>query len=140
MTHTAAKVVQQLLIQEGVGANSGDWRTFVHNVTDEGDRVLFVRDGPNRMDGINQRTGEPSQHYGVQVTSRSPVAETGAQKLLAVTKFLTEQATRKTVAVDSKNYLVHSVQLVSSVLPLGQEEKNRRFLFSSNFAATIEEL
>jgi hypothetical protein len=145
MNVSPARVIARLLVEDGLGISgtlsTGDWRTYTHTVSEEGgDQAIFVSGSPGRLEGGNVRDGANTEHYGIQVKIRGRDPEAVVVKLQAVEKYLTTNVKQRLITVGSFNFLVHAVSLVSSVLPLGQEEKSRRFLFSSNFAATIQEL
>lgn len=143
LTHSAPRIVQQLLINGGVGidpSGTGDWKVYSHNVPEIGDNIIVVRSSPGIRDGRCLRTGEVTKHHGLQILTRGKTSEIAHAKALAIEAYLTEDVLRTAVTVDAATYRAQAINLTSDVIPLGQQEKNRNFMFSSNFTATISEV
>lgn len=139
---TPERIIQQALINGAVGViwsapATTNWRVFTFQESPEGDQVIFVHGPPGVMDGRNQRTGEAVEHFGIQVKVRGKDPEVVKLKILEVQKYLTETVKLTDVTISARVYKIHSVTSTSGIMPLGQEEKNRRFEFSANFTATI---
>jgi hypothetical protein len=139
---TPERIVQQALINGSVGAIwsapvTTNWRVFTFQENPEGDQAIFVHGPAGILDGRNQRTGESVEHFGIQVKIRGKDPEVAKLKALEVQKFCTETLKMTDVAVSGHVYKIHAMTSTSGVIPLGQEEQNRRFWFSTNFTATI---
>jgi hypothetical protein len=149
MTYTQARIIQNLLIAEGLGVAasasiSTDWRTFRNSMPADGDQVITVFDTGGILDGRAMRGGAYTEHFGIMVQVRARDEGVGGKKIQDIEDFLCENATNVAITigtgVGAKNYKIHAVQRTSPMVNLGQEEKNKRFMFSANFTATIEEL
>lgn len=143
LTHSPAHIIQALLIAEGLGithSSPGDWKTYRHNIETTADQAIFVIGTTGLLDGREMRGGKVSRHHGLQIKVRALDGERASLKCLQIQSHLTEQVLRTTVAIDDATYMVHSISMTSDMAFLGQEEKNRRQVFSSNYTATIEEV
>lgn len=139
-----ARIIQYLLVQGGVGVAfdaTGDWRVFSHLIDPEPDQGIWVFSTQGIINGRSQRTGEYSEHYGIQVRTRGKNPEEAHLKAQEIEDYFSRTVKRTTVVIPTTgSFLIHAITKTSPLIPLGREEKNRRSEYSSNFTATIEEL
>ena len=127
----------------GGPSESGDWPTFVGTLPD-GDRVpdnaLAVIDTAPLKDGRIMGSA-PLFHHGIQVLLRSFSYNPGYSKTLALAVALAAVANTEVEVESGVTYVLNNVTQFSGVIPLGQEQETtkRRWMFSVNFLATIQE-
>lgn len=143
-THSPADVIRRLLIQLTLGTDpaAGEaWPVYAEGEPPTPDNVITVYttggvDSPRTMPD-----GDSNGTVGFQVRVRSVDHATGFLRasLIADTITAADSVRRVTVAVGGYTHLVHSVDYVSNVTPLGKESPNsRRNLFTVNAQAMID--
>ena len=153
MIYTPPKVIQYLLVAGGQAVlgvpTTGQWRVYAHSKDPNGPQIITVIQTGGIIEGKDLRNGRVSEHFGIQLQFwATGNAELASAKANQVAEYMTRTVRRTTVTVNSvlltppvsKDYRVHSISQIGSVIPLGQEENEKRFGCSVNFTATIEEL
>lgn len=147
MTTSPASLIQRYLVTEGVfddpedsGATAPLYVAFLPDKRDEFALAAAVHDTTGLKDGRYMRGGQSVMHPGIQIMVRAQDYDVGFGKAQAALDAL-EASGGATVTVSSAEaYVLHSVSATGPVLSLGAEEgSKRRFLFTVNFLATIEE-
>lgn len=141
LTHAIPEeIIARLLVAGSVGidpATTGNWKVYDSSVDVEDDQAIFVLGMAGTLGERNMGSGQKTQHYGIQVFTRGKEPVAARIKAMQVENFLMESVKQTTVTFDGHSYLIHAVSMTTPLIPLGQEEKNRRFQFSGNFIATI---
>jgi len=137
-SYSAGDVVARLIVQLGLGTDpqaNGLWPVYSEGEPPTPDDVITVY----TTDGVDSpRTmpdGELNGTDGLQVRVRSVRHDSGFEKASEIASALTDASLvrRITVAVDGVDHLVHSVDYVGNVIPLGKESpSSRRSLFTIN--------
>jgi hypothetical protein len=146
MDHSPAYILAQYLIGEGdlTGpSESGSWLTYVGTLPDGDDvqdgAVAVIDTAPVKDGRI--MGGEPLFHYGVQILLRSFDYNTGYSKAISLAAVLAAVDDVEVEVESDSTYALANVTQFSGVIPLGQEPgTKRRWLFSTNFLATIQEV
>lgn len=143
MKHSPAEILRAYLVASGnaqLPTTAGaTWPISVGSLPDAPDQHLCIYDTAGKLDGRIQETGETQQKPGFQIRARAGTFQKAYQKLellLSVCDTVNQQA----VALETKNYLIHSVTLTSPILHLGQEEGKTRTSFTLNGLLTITEI
>lgn len=142
--HSAAEVIQQLLIDLGLGTTWDgvlEWPTYFGNEPDLPDDAITCYDTQGTEDALTQPTGEQYMHSGVQIMVRSSKHGRGFVKANAIRDALcrSELALRAFVDVEQARYLVHSVVPKGDVLPIGSDSpSSKRVMFTLNLTTAIE--
>lgn len=140
MNHSAAEIVQQLLIDLGVATDPDDgedWPAYYSNMPDSPDDCLAVLDTSAIKHGRSQVDGTTWVHYGVQVTVRGGDVRTAYVKARDVSRAFDEDVVRDEVTLDDSIYTVHAVSRTGAEVPLGPEGTTRRRLWTLNALASI---
>jgi len=121
----------------------GNWPLYVASMPD-GDNVetnvgavydtLGIKDGRLMI-------GSMIQHYGMQIRIRSREYNEGFEKIEDIVSDL-DAVLNQTIEISPLEYEILNVSRTSPIVPLGLERDStkRRFLFTTNFLATIKEL
>ncbi len=140
LLHSPARIVHQLLVDQGVGASSGRWTTKTDGEADSPDDVLTIYNTASRDDGWTQ-FGEQQTWNGVQVRVRSSNPETGLRKANDITQLFDVGLTNGTlVNVDGTQYNVGSVHRTGDVLPLGNVTGSKRSLHTIDCLVSVTKL
>ena len=143
LTYSQADVVRYLLIGQSLGtlpSASGAWPISVGMELDTPDNTITVYNTQGKLQGRIQTTGEAVEQYGVQIRIRSTTDQVGFVKANSIRTTITETVYQNTVAIGASNYLVHSLLLASSVLPLGRDTSSNRFLHTINVLVNLRQL
>lgn len=144
--HSPAEIVQQLLIDGGLGVDPDshvdgdvDWPTYATNEPDGPDETVTVFDTQGQDMGDTQSDQEQQVHYGVQVRVRARSHEThGYRKANAIRRYLSEDVLQAVVTLDATRYLVHAVKPRGQVLALGKETPaSKHSVFTANFTLSL---
>ena len=137
---TPAVYIRQLLIDEGVGTEEGDWKVYVSFLPPSPDLAICVYDTTPKDDGRVMDTGERISHPGIQVVVRGdyPYVFLKVQEICDLFDSLLD----KEVTFGGETKKIHSMTRTSGVIPLGVEEKGHksRHLMSVNYIATFSTL
>ncbi len=137
---SAAEIVRQLLIDGGLGAESGNlWVIYVGFLPDEIDNAICVYDTAGTLDGRIMSTGEQIEHFGIQIRVRGISYPDTRKKIEDVALFIAAQI-RTLVTIDSNDvYLVHNISQRGGILSIGVELTDRkRHNFTVNAITTIK--
>lgn len=146
MNYSPAYILAQYLIGEGLlkgPSESGVWPAFVGSLPDgdgvDNDAAVLVDTAPVKDGRI--MGGEPLFHHGVQILLRSVAYNAGYNKVAALAAALAGVQNDEVEVESGSTYTLNNITQISGVLPLGQEPgTKRRWMFSVNFLATIQEV
>lgn len=145
MTHSAAQILRNYLIDEGVFGDVDDsaleWPVYLGHMPDSDSlpsEIAAIYDPGEQDDGRIMRTGENITHPLVQIKVRALDYAEGYAKAKEAIATL-RAVLRESVTIDASNYTVQSVSPRGGVVSLGLEPvaKKRRHLFTANFLTTI---
>lgn len=140
LPHSPARIVKELLILEGVGAEPAtppashpDWSVFHDSEPSSPNSVITVTDTtgtPFRGDSHGGR----NEHHGIQIMVRSGTHFGAWTKADAVKVWVDEYKVDgpRIVTIDDTDYCVGLVYRSGSVLRLGPEPNSTRRRFSIN--------
>lgn len=138
--HSPAEVVQQMLIDMGIGTDitqNGTWPVASTTEPDEQDNVITVYDTQGTDDGRIMVDGTADVHHGIQVKIRAYDHKTGYVKAKEVRANLLTVLNRL-VSLENNLYLVECLTKVGDVLVLGQDAPNsKRRAFTLNMTVPI---
>ena len=150
MTHQAADVVRQLLIDLGLCASHTDtpaavWPVFVTNEPDDPDNCVTFYNTSPVTDGHDQTTGDAFQHEGVMVRVRATHDDVGYAKADAVKRGLCRVTLRQVDVTNARvgdaSYVVNAITLASGPLPNGKDSPSSdRDVFTLNFLVSATEV
>lgn len=138
---TAARVVQQLLVDLGLGVlggTTGSWPIYKGYKPNTPDDCIVVYNSGAEMDGRIQSTGAEITHPAIQILIRSATDDAAESKGLAIQDVL-QDIRRELVTVSSTTYLIQGIHRRTDLTPIGEEEKSRRRLFTINYVLTFGE-
>jgi len=145
MNHSPAEIVAQFLISKGAVVapdDSGYWPVYVGILPDAAgvrDEIVSSMDTEGVKDG-RPMGGDPLFHKGVQLMLRAQEYNSGYIKGSALAATMAT-ARRSRVRIGDDAYRIDSVTQTTDVVAIGQEEgTKRRWLFSVNFLATLQEV
>ena len=136
LTHSPAKIVQQLLINNGLGTApvAGDaWPVYVSSEPDLPDQVITVSNGVDQIVGFSQPDRQCEEFHGIQIRVRGLNNSDTHTKIHEIAIALDQDIYRQEVVIDSSTYCVHSINRTSGPFDLGKNVPNsRRSLFTVN--------
>jgi hypothetical protein len=138
-----SKVIQAYLVTQGVIQPNDvpeltDWRSGVSAMPVNGTNFVSIYDTAPVLDGRLQRSGKQVTHPGIQLRIRGSNYGVGWQKGKEIEEAL-EQARQVIVNTDEGVARIHAFTMTSPLFPIGQEEKDRRSLFTINGIVTLTE-
>lgn len=149
LLHSPAEVIQQLLIDLGLGTSPEvsplqAWPVYSTNEPADGqqvsDNVITVYDTTGKGSGRSMHDGQVLGNFGFQIRVRARDHTTGWQKADAIQTTLAESVYQETVGIGSSRYFVHAVVNVGDVLALGTEAPgSRRSVFTINALCPIRQ-
>ena len=141
-----ALVVSQLVIDLGLGTDpdTDDVWPVYHSKMPDGPGVpnnaITVYETTPRLQGRIMFDGETQENHGIQVRVRADGAVTGQGKARAIQRAFDVDVSRTTVIVGANEYLVHCINRLGGILPLGTETpEGRRELFTLNVLAVMRQ-
>lgn len=150
MTHSAASIVQFLLIDIGQATNpesAAAWPVFASGEPAAPDQLVTIYDTAGRQHGRLMPDGSIQEHLGFMVRVRGSDHLRGSEKAHSIRTAMAEDVYDRTVTVPTINgfagaqYLVHCVALLGPVLPLGKESPtSKRSLFTVNAHLCVKQL
>jgi hypothetical protein len=138
--HTPAKIIQQLIIDQGLGNEPGydyDWPVFVKKLAEEADESICVYDSEGTLQGRTQFDGVYQEFHGIQVAVRSNTIPDGRLKCHRIARMFDTTVKRTNVTVGSNLYLVHSFNRSTDVVDAGFDKDTARYLHTVNGTASI---
>lgn len=142
--HTAAEIVQKLLINGGLGVappasgSASDWSVYINSEPDKPDAVITVYDTTGVIGGRLGPTGDKEEMFGVMIRIRGGSPTAGGVKARAIARYLDSQVNEANVTIGSYTYLVHSVDRSGTVNPLGPTQQGgMRRAWSINVLTSI---
>lgn len=157
--HSAARVIQQLLIDAGYGTDPqdatgddssyGEWPVFRGREPDRPDNLIKISDTTPILYGDTMVDGENQDHCGVQVMVRGQVYDDDAyRKVNAVARFLDRLSCRTvTVEIDDAGtgsltevtYYLKAITRRSGPIPLGPVDTpaGKRLVFTVNYTLPL---
>lgn len=121
-----------------------EWPLYVGHMVDGNnveDNAASIKDSPGSLDGKSLRSGEVSQHFGLQLKIRCVDYAEGWKKIENVAVELDGVDSGATIEVNGTTYEIENFSRTSPVVPLGQEEKGKkRDRFVVNYKLAIREL
>ena len=145
MTHGTAQIVQQLLVDLGLGtlrsaSPSGAWPVFRGVEPDLPDNAITVYGTVGLDDGRSMIDGELFDQPGFQVRVRGTDGDVAVEKVEAIRTSLAVSVRLRDVRVEAATYLVWSVSRIGQVLVLGLETpKSKRSLCTLNAQLAVRE-
>lgn len=142
LTHSPAQVVQYYLAAQGVAVvapAAGPWKVYRDNEPDMPDQVITIYDTSPVLEGRDMRSNEVIEHPGIAVRVRAVTSDPAKTKAREVKAKLTALK-RTQVTVAGVVYLVKAFTLTTGVIPLGEQDKNNRVLYTLNGTLTLAEL
>ena len=133
--HGQDRILLQLLYDlelavEPAPPSYSEWTGYYSLHPDAPDNSLAVFSTENRLFGRTHLDGEIQQQYGFMLRLRSNGEAGYARGSLIVDSL--SQVVRRTVTIDSRDYLIQCVNFTGGVIPLGPELGGRRKLWSLN--------
>jgi len=147
MNHSPAEIIAQYLISKGKviqPGESGTWPIYVGYLPDAPESrvdpdVVASMDSESLKDG-RVMGGDPLFHRGVQILLRGKDYNEGYVKAEDLANTLAS-ARRSRVRIGDDAYRIDNVTQTTDVVRLGLEEgTKRRWTFSVNFLATLQEV
>lgn len=144
--HTAANIIQKLLIAGGLGtqpiSTSTSWPVFINSQPDSPDSVITVYDTTGVLGGRLNPNGVFEEQFGVMVQVRGAGPTLGGKKARMIARYFDKSVSETIVTLTSGStsyqYMVHSVARQSPVNRLGAaEEGSSRNLWTVNALVTI---
>jgi len=145
LEHSPARVLQQLLLDLGLGGDPEDdpvpaWPVFVSREPSSPDECLTVYDTEERRHGRTMADGAKVVHYGVQVRVRSRTYEAGRAKADAVQATLEKGVYQTNVSIEGHAYTVGNVS-GAALRTLGKDVPgSKRDLFVVNGLVALAEI
>jgi len=139
MSASPAQVLKKLLLDESLvnAHTSATWPCFINSMPDTPDNAVCTIDTGAEKQGRIMRTGEVIQKPAVQIQFRAKTFSEGWTKAKAVEAVL-DALYRRSITLESIDYMLHSVRRHNTVLPLGAEPGgNRREMFSLNILLSL---
>lgn len=144
--HSPADIIATLMIQRGLGVtpnvnssvNSGtSWPIKVNRLPDKPDNCIVVTDTTGQDQGRLQPTSKRVVKYGIQIRIRSGTFPLGFVKAEAIAYDLDSVLDNTVLDLDTRNYLIHSLQRTGPVIRMGIEQNATRELFSLNYLVDL---
>lgn len=150
LTHAAEEVVQQLLIDLGLGYKppvpTKDWLVYATQEPDSEqtpDNIITVYGPSNSSDGRLQIDGSQQINNGIMIRVRGENFDAGWKKMSAIQAAMDTTVYGQTVTVVGKlataSYTVDCANLASGPFKLGKDDGGVRELFSVNYLFSIYE-
>ena len=159
LNHSPAEVVQQLLIDKGLGVDiddidnqvggekgkSPDWPVYIQNLVSQPSELILVRNQEGVVFAQSQY-GKKLSYRGVQFIVRGESFTVGYRKSNQLYSSLTEEFTSSKVRIqdtaeDYTEYQVERLVATSDVISLGEERDadSSRYVFSINFTVVLNQ-
>lgn len=143
LTHSPAQIIQQMMIDLGVGTDgslNNAWPIFSTEEPDDPDNCITVYDTTGSDDGRSMVDGKSMQHHGIQVRVRSYDHQTGYVKAREIRSAF-EGVLNKQTSLETNLYLVECINKIGDVLCLGQDvPASKRRVFTLNVVTPITKL
>jgi len=143
LTHSPAQIIQQMMIDLGVGTDgslNNAWPIFSTEEPDDPDNCITVYDTTGSDDGRSMVDGKSMQHHGIQVRIRSYDHQTGYVKAREIRSAF-EGVLNKQTSIETNLYLVECINKIGDVLCLGQDvPASKRRVFTLNVVTPITKL
>lgn len=154
LSHSPARIIGQLLIDNGYGSDgegvsingpypTNVWYIFDNREPDKPDNIIKISDTQGRDNGYCQ-DGEREENPGIQIMVRSVNKREGYYKAHRIATFL-DSVNREMIAVEEDldnrtgtgtsdlDYLIANIERTSNVIPLGSDvPQGKRQLFVIN--------
>lgn len=136
-------IVRQLLVDLGlvISANGSTtpWQGQCVAEPSTPDQVITVYETSSEDNGRIMFDGSRVEQRGVQIRVRGGAYQNdGYLKARQVAIVLDQQVRRTTVAVDSVEYMIHSMNRKSDVIYMGEDTPtSRRKVFTINYTVTV---
>lgn len=142
--HPVQEIIQQVLIDIGVGTNPPDgaqWPVFAPTEPDSPDNCLTVQEYTGIETGNDALSGQVYVHYGIQVRIRAEDPTIGSIKAHAIFKAINEDVNAHAVSLGSNLYCVDSMTTAGTVNHLGLFRPEMRLeLYTVNATTDIRRL
>lgn len=146
LLHGSADIVRWLLVAKGfltspLASPLQPWPCYESKEPSSPDNCVTIYDTSGFNDGRAMVDGELFVHDGIQVRIRSIDKPTGAAKVNALYKQLSENIYQDQVTIDGTVYQVHCISKFGNVLFLGKDVPNtKRSLWTINAAVSLRQL
>lgn len=143
---SACKIMAQWLVDRGFGvyppnpANAAiPWQiTYTKMTSDPPDRKIATKDSGGATDGRQADTDIIHPLVQIMLRCAEPQYDETEAKGKAIQVALAQIKNRNTsVVVDGTTYVIQSATVYIPLVPLGQEEQNKRWNFAINVRLTI---
>lgn len=143
LQHSAAEVIQQAVINFGLGAEpsaTATWPVYSTNEPSTPDNCMTVYDTQGTDDGQTM-DGTLQAHLGWQIRVRAKDHQTGFRKLQAIRAYLSEVARQPRVTIEGTSYVIWAFAKIGQVLSLGIDSPaTKRSVFTLNGISAIDQL
>lgn len=142
LTHSPSQVIQQLLVDLGIGtlpSAGGSWPITASQERDKPDNVITVYDTAGVPDGRTMIDGVMQEHYGFQVKIRGDKHSTGYSKASEIQNAIDTGVQNTSVTVGSSVYAVATISRTGSIIALGTEPGSTRNLFTINATVSMRQ-
>jgi hypothetical protein len=142
-------VVAALLVAEGLAVRpsagtANNWPVAIGSMPTGGslNNYIAVYGTGADQDGRLHRTQERVEYPTFQVMVRGTDYPTGRNKAKAIVAYFDSISSLapEGVTVDAVSIEVYAVHVITTVTPVGEEENNKRWLFSVNAKITFKEV
>lgn len=145
ISHSPAKVIQELFIQLGLGSRPttppGLWPLYYTNEPNSPDNCLTIYNTAAVQFGRTMPDSERQEHYGVQVRVRASTNPLGSAKAWEIAVAMDDQVKHNFVTIDGIDYCIWSITRKGSVMDLGKDvPRTKLFLFTINATSYIRAL
>jgi hypothetical protein len=117
-----AKVIQRVLVSNGVAAVGGQWPIYIGYLPDDAtDQSMAVYNTAGTVDGRDMRLGNKIIHPGVEVRIRSQGYEIAFNKAVEVAR-LFDSVKQLVIDVEGVIYRIQNISRTSDIQYMGVEE------------------
>lgn len=141
--HSPADIVRRVLIARGLGADPNpdptvtvSWPIYVANEPSVPDNCITIYTTAGTNSGRTNPDGERQGHHGIQVRVRAKNDRVGINKANEIAIGM-DAVDQHFITLDTTNYVVHSLNRSSDVLPIGKDPNSNRPLYTINALTVI---
>ena len=142
--HSPAEVVQQLLIDAGLGTDPDDgeaYPVYSTNEPDGADEVITVYDTAGTPQGDIQYSGESILYDGIQIRVRARSHRNYGWRLATdIRDYLSQGVSYTEVSLEGVRYIVYSFNRIGPVLSLGKDPAVKYSVYTLNVNVAYERL
>ena len=145
LTHSAADIVQQMLVDLGVATDPDldplqAWPVYASGEPATPDQCVTIYDTEGRQHGRLMTDGSIQEHLGFQVRVRSKDHSAGWLRADLIRATIAQDVYLRVVTVSAVSYLVQCVAMLGNILTLGKESPtSKRSLFTVNATLCVKQ-